>query len=348
MKQKEQVKIALAVSIRIRYLFQDKGVRGKELLKIIPKCLRRSIYRHTVRAFDSVEGDKRKPNPGRPRKLTDRDERAINQEIPKLRDSVGSFTTKSLKVTAGINERVCDETLHHTLKKFGYGYYHSCKKGLLKIKDVKARRKKSLEEKIWTEDVTFYFDGATFQHKYNAFDEAKSTRTMAWRKKSEGLDLKCTAKGSHVGSGGKVAHFLVAVSFNRRVILCEQYHGNINDEMFEQFILEHFNNTFEKSANPKQKLFLLDGDPSQNSKKAKVVLDSIAAEIFSIPPCSPDMNLIENIFNVTKEMLHADALNKNITKENFEEYLKCVKETLHSISLETVNKTMDLCQAAWE
>ena len=107
-----------------------------------------------------MEGDKRKLNSGRPRKLTERDERAIIQEIPKLQDSVGSFTTKRLKVTAGIDERVCDEILHRTLKKFGYGYYHWRKKAfftrvrLLKIKDVKARRKfaarikKTLEEKI--------------------------------------------------------------------------------------------------------------------------------------------------------------------------------------------------------
>ena len=88
-----------------------------------------------------MEGDKRKLNPGRPRKLTDRDERAIIRKIPNLRDSAGSFTTKCLKVTAGINKRVCDETVCHTLKKFGYGYYYSRKKGFLKIKNVKARRK---------------------------------------------------------------------------------------------------------------------------------------------------------------------------------------------------------------
>ena len=176
-------------------------------------------------------------------------------------------------------------------------------------------------------------------HKYNPFDEAKPTRTIAWRKKSKGLDLNCTANSSHVGSRGRVAHFLVAIAFNRGVLLCEKYHQIINGEMYAQFILEHFNDTFEKSANPKQKIFLLDGGLSQNSKKAKVALDNIGAEIFSIPRRSPDMNLIENKFNITKEVLHADALSKNITKKNFEECSKRVKETLHSIPLETFKKT---------
>ena len=70
--------------------------------------------------------------------------------------------------------------------------------------------------------------------------------------------------------------------------------------MFAQFILEHFNDTFEKKANLKQKLFLQYGDPGQNSKKAKVALDSIGAEIFSIPPRIPNMNPIEDIFNIAK------------------------------------------------
>ena len=109
--------------------------------------------------------------------------------------------------------------------------------------------------------------------------------------------------------------------------------------MFAQFILEHFNDTFEKSTNPKQKLFLQDGDPSQSSEKAKPALDSIGAEVFFIPPRSSHMNPIETIFNIKKK-LHADALSKNITKENFEEYSKRVKETLNPTPLETINKTV--------
>ena len=41
---------------------------------------------------------------------------------------------------------------------------------------------------------------------------------------------------------------------------------------------------FERSANPRGKLFLQDGDPpSQNSKKSKKALEEIGARKFSIP-----------------------------------------------------------------
>ena len=52
-------------------------------------------------------------------------------------------------------------------------------------------------------------DGVGYQqHKYNPADEAKSVKSMTWQQQSEGLDPLCTAKGSHTGSGGRIAHFI--------------------------------------------------------------------------------------------------------------------------------------------
>ena len=76
------------------------------------------------------------------------------------------------------------------------------KPGDLKKRLQFARRvKRILDEEIWTKGIAFYLDGVGFQHKYNPFEEAISSKTMAWRKRNEGLSQHCTAKGSH-GSGG--------------------------------------------------------------------------------------------------------------------------------------------------
>ena len=95
---------------------------------------------------------------------------------------------------------------------------------------------------------------------------------MTWQQQSEGLDPLFTAKGSHTVSGGRLAHFIVAISFNKGVILCEQYFGKISREMFAEFLHKHFKDAFEKSNNPKDKLFLQDGDPLQNRRKANNVM----------------------------------------------------------------------------
>ena len=347
-KTKNRNKIPLHVSIRLRYLYQDKGIVGKELLNMYPMYSKSSIYRHATREVDfNVAHDKRKNNKGRPSKLTDRDKRAILRQVPILRETVGSFTTKRLRVTAGIGNQVCDKTIRRVLRSAGYGFYHSRKKGLLKKKDLKDRLqfarkvKRLLSKKFWTEGISFYLDAAGFLHKYNPFDEAQSTKTMAWRRRDEGLDPHYTAKGSHVGSGGRVAHFMVAIGYGKGVILAEKYYGNINGQMFAEFVKDHFPETVQNSSNPRGKLFLQDGDPSQNSRLASDAMTTVGAKKFSIPARSPDMNPIENVFNFVKLQLHSQALGRQLTKENFEEFSNRVKETLKSVSVDYINKTIE-------
>ena len=53
------------------------------------------------------------------------------------------------------------------------------------------------------------------------------------------------------------------------------------------------------------------------------------------------MNPIENIFHITQQKVHADALSKNITFEDFDQFSKRVKETLLSVPLETINRTIE-------
>ena len=65
-------------------------------------------------------------------------------------------------------------------------------------------------------------------------------------------------------------------------------------------------------------MFLQDGDPRQNSRHAKRAMDRIGARVFNIPPGSPDCNPIENVFNVVKQQLHQEALERKIAHEDFE------------------------------
>ena len=124
---------------------------------------------------------------------------------------------------------------------------------------------------------------------------------------------------------------MVAVAYMKEVILCEQYEGRINREKFANFVREHFGKTFQRSANPTGKLLLRDGDLSQNSKKAKAVLDAVGARLFSLPPRTPNMNLIENVFNYTKDKSDQQTLEQNITFENIEEFSARVKYTLENM-----------------
>ena len=54
---------------------------------------------------------------------------------------------------------------------------------------------------------------------------------------------------------------------------------------------------------PAGNVFVQNGDPSQDSKAAKNALDKIGAVQFSIPPRSPDLNPIENAFNLVEKKI---------------------------------------------
>ena len=85
----------------------------------------------------------------------------------------------------------------------------------LKLRLQFARKVKRLFlDTIWTEGISFYFDGTSFAHKRNPCDHARSTKAMAWRKRKEGFSLNCTARGKKVGCGGKMAHFVVTIAHN--------------------------------------------------------------------------------------------------------------------------------------
>ena len=59
----------------------------------------------------------------------------------------------------------------------------------------------------------------------------------------------------------------------------------------------------------------MDNDPSQTSKVALLALRAIECNLHRIPPRSPDLNPIENIFHIVKKQLEDEALNLHITNE---------------------------------
>ncbi|XP_068724121.1 uncharacterized protein [Montipora capricornis] len=174
---------------------------------------------------------------------------------------------------------------------------------------------------------------------YNPKSGAASNRARAWRKREEGL--KVTAKGCKDLAGGRRLHVLVAIAYGKGVILKVPYQ-KMTGEFFATFIREHFNMTF-ANAGPKadgRRLFVMDNDPSQTSRVAKVALEEIEGSFHEIPPRSPDLNPIENIFHLVKRYLDQEAISRNITRESFDEFNLRVLEAFRNIPLETIDKTI--------
>ena len=82
--------------------------------------------------------------------------------------------------------------------------------------------------------------------------------------------------------------------------------------------------------------FLQDGDPVQNSALAKRAFKYVGALVFSIPPRSPDLNPIENLFHFVSKQLEKDALEMEIKYEDFGQFSKSVKDTIMNFPKNTI------------
>lgn len=114
-------------------------------------------------------------------------------------------------------------------------------------------------------------------------------------------------------------HVIVAIVYGKGVILKVPYE-KMTGEFLVTFIRELVNLTF-ANAGPKvdgRCLFVRDNDPSQTSRAAKLAFEDIEGSYNEIPPRSPDLNPIGNIFHLVKHYLDQEAISRNIMRESFD------------------------------
>ena len=224
----------------------------------------------------------------------------------------------------------------------GYAFLEARKKGILLEKDFRERLKFAHKVKrtycndFFMNNISFYLDGVSFYHKYNPLNKARASQGKIWRKRKQGLSV--TGKGKHVGSGGRVVKMIVAISYGKGVIYCEQYE-KLDGSYYANFIRRNFQNIFQKSGKC-SKLFVQDNCPILNCAKARNALKEVRGELFPIPKRSGDLNPIENVFNVAKEELRTQAITFNLTYEGFQDFARRVKSTLYSMPRDIIDNTI--------
>ena len=207
------------------------------------------------------------------------------------------------------------------------------------MKFCRRVQRKKLGSKFWNEGIAFYLDGKGFQFKTNPHDQARAPRACQWRKRSEGLEFGCTAKGRKEGQVN--INFMVAIAHNKGVVLCQRYDRAITAQKMADLVDQHFERAFEKSADPRGRRFLMDNCPEQNSRTALRAHDRVSAKVFLIPPRSPDLNPIENFFHQVNRKLQQQALVNNITRETKDELEYRIKKTMREFPLENINRLIE-------
>ena len=269
--------------------------------------------------------------------------RLLIRRLNVLRSKEVNFTCKRLMEEAGIDQgRVSVRTVSRFLNSQNYFYLQCAKKGVMNEEDIKKRvrfakhMKQNYSENVWTEEIGFYLDGTGFTHKQNPLDQASVLKARVCRKKSEHLALGCTAKGHKEGTGGKVLRLIVAISYDKGVICCEPYE-RMNGRYFASFIDANFHRLFHVAGKGSRRLFVQDGDPSQNSSLARAAMQRTNSTLLKLCPRSPDLACIENLFSIVGRKLRNQAVQGNVRRETFQQFQTRVINTFLSVPVETVN-----------
>ena len=117
----------------------------------------------------------------------------------------------------------------------------------------------------------------------------------------------------------------------------------MNGNFFHDFIKTHFNLTFGKAGRKayRRRIFVMDNDPCQTSRKAMPAINQIEYELHQIPVRSPDLNPIENVFHLIKKKLEKDEIDKKIRKESFNEFKDRVLRSLGTLDSNILDRTIE-------
>ena len=83
-----------------------------------------------------------------------------------------------------------------------------------------------------------------------------------------------------------------------------------------------------------------DNDSCQNSRAARIAWECANVELVKIPPRSPDLNPVENVFKVVREEISTEAKEKQIQRETFAEFKERVRVNILGFPLLKINNLM--------
>ena len=118
--------------------------------------------------------DKRKNNPGAPRKLKTRNERQIMRSMNILMKDIGTISSVELQDHAGLAQTCSTCTVRNFLSRNDFGFCQCRRKVQLTPEDSGKRLKlckkcKQLLNDFWETGISFYLDGAGFAHFFFSY-----------------------------------------------------------------------------------------------------------------------------------------------------------------------------------
>lgn len=271
----------------------------------------RTTVQSVIDRFGVTKSVQNKQRSGRPRSLTEHDERFIVREIKK------NPRTSAPKLASELERRgtkVCNNTVRNTFKKFGYNGRVARKKFWVSKTNRQKRLDFAKDHRLKKED---FWNQVIFsdESKYNIF--GSDGRRTVWRKKNTEMQPQNLVPTVKHGGGSVMVWGCMSAAGVGNLHFIE---GIMDHKMYIRILKENLGPSAEKLGLQGSYIFQQDNDPKHTAANTRLWLLYNTPKQLKTPPQSPDINPIEHLWKILDDEIRKRHIsNKKELKEALKE-----------------------------
>lgn len=282
-------------------LLHQRGESSRKIAEIlkIPK----STVSDIIKKFKTQGNLENKEGRGRKPVLSIRDQNLVMVAVKKDPFISASKLAKNVEDASG--KKVCSKTIINFLKKRKFYSRVPSKKPF--ISKINQQKRLTYAKKYVDMPISFWKRVLfTDESKFNL--KGSDGRIRVFREKGKALDLK-NMRGTVKHGGGSVMVW-GAMSY-KGVGMMEFVEGIMNKEGYKDILQRNLRASTRKLRMGNSFVFMHDNDPKHKSKLVTQYLEENHINVLDHPPSSPDLNVIEHLWDeMGRRLLGKEIRNK--------------------------------------